>query len=144
MKRAYDLAVIPYFCLKFPLVLSSNRSRCRDIALEMLYARSIVMAGGSLIVMIDPRPLKPGQQQARQALSEVNDITDLLKRYGLFTMTNKLSGMHLRELLLRIETNVLSLILSGYVFAPMVYPRTIRQPPVSMKYFSLRADILKI
>ena len=87
LKRAYDLAVIPYFKPKIPsgleVLIVLDAAILRG---QMLYAiDQFVMEGGSLIVMVDPyvrsnqasNRLKPGPSD------EINDITDLLKRYGL-------------------------------------------------------------
>tara|TARA_Y100001968_G_scaffold91517_1_gene82326 strand:+ start:1921 stop:4533 length:2613 start_codon:yes stop_codon:yes gene_type:complete len=96
LKRAYDLAIIPYFKPQLPSGL--NTLIILDAAIlrrQMLYAiDQFVMEGGSLIVMVDPyvrsnrasNKLKPGPSD------EVNDITDLLERYGLLYNDRQVVG----------------------------------------------------
>lgn len=87
LKRAYDLAVIPFFEASLPDGLDALL--LIDTALfkkEMLYAiDQFVIGGGSLIVMIDPylRFNRASNAVNPQPSGEINDISDLLQKYGL-------------------------------------------------------------
>lgn len=86
IKRNYDIAVIPQFADSLPegldaLIVVDARALKRS----MLYSiDQHLMAGRGLIVMLDPYPrfnranmaLKPAPSE------EINDITDLLAKYG--------------------------------------------------------------
>ncbi len=87
LKREYDLAVIPFFKGSLPEGLDALL--LIDTALfkkEMLYAiDQFVLGGGSLIVMIDPylRFNRASNAINPQPSAEINDISDLLQKYGL-------------------------------------------------------------
>ncbi len=87
LKREYDLAVIPFFEDALPPNLDALL--LIDTALfkkEMLYAiDQFVIGGGSLIVMIDPylRFNRASYAVNPQPSAEINDISDLLQKYGL-------------------------------------------------------------
>ncbi len=87
LKRAYDLAVVPFFETQLPADLDALILLGTDILHEdMLYAiDQYVMGGGSLIVMIDPYTrVKPANNVTNpQPSDEINDISDLLARYGI-------------------------------------------------------------
>jgi ABC-2 type transport system permease protein len=87
LKRAYDLAVVPFFETTLPVDLDALILMGADILHEdMLYAiDQYVMGGGSLIVMIDPHTrVKPANNVTNpQPSDEINDISDLLARYGI-------------------------------------------------------------
>lgn len=96
LKRSYDIAVIPYFKTKIPDGLSAllviDASILRG---EMLYAiDQFVMKGGSLIVMVDPfLRFKRGSNMVNPAPStEINDISDLLKNWGVRYLHNQIVG----------------------------------------------------
>ena len=87
LKRAYDIAVIPYFKKDLPegldaLLLIDTVVLRR----EMLYAiDQFVMRGGSLIVMLDPylRFDRTSNAVNPEPSTEINDISDLLQKYGV-------------------------------------------------------------
>ena len=96
LKRAYDLAVIPYFKPKLPsgldVLIILDAAILRH---EMLYAiDQFVMKGGSLIVMVDPYVRSnPASNKLKPSPSrDVNDITDLLQRYGLLYKDQQVVG----------------------------------------------------
>ena len=96
LKRSYDIAVIPYFKTKIPDGLSAllviDASILRS---EMLYAiDQFVMKGGSLIVMVDPfLRFKRGSNMVNPAPSaEINDISDLLEKWGVRYVHNQIVG----------------------------------------------------
>lgn len=87
LKRAYDVAIIPYFAGQLPpdldalLVIDAS-----VLKREMLYAiDQRVMGGMGLIVLMDPHlRMNPASDQVTpRPLSEVNDIASLLLRYGI-------------------------------------------------------------
>ena len=87
LKRAYDLAVIPYFKEQLPpgldvlIVLQPS-----ILKQSMLYEiDQYLMHGGRLILTLDPylRFDRASNEIALQVSSEINDIADLLLRYGL-------------------------------------------------------------
>ena len=88
LKRAYDLAVVPFFETALPADLDALILMGTDILHEnMLYAiDQFVMGGGSLIVMIDPYTrVKPANNVTNPQPSEqINDISDLLAKYGIY------------------------------------------------------------
>ena len=87
LKRAYDVAVVPFFKTTLPPEIDVLILMGADILHEdMLYSiDQFVMAGGSLIVMIDPysRVKKANNVTNPSPSEEVNDISDLLSRYGI-------------------------------------------------------------
>ena len=96
LKRAYDIAVIPYFKKTLPqhldaiLVIGAN-----IIHQDMLYAiDQFVMKGGSLLVMLDPfSRVKQGNNLVNaQPSLEINDVSDLIKRYGVTYLGDMVSG----------------------------------------------------
>lgn len=87
LRRAYDIAVIPHFKDALPegldVLLLIDATILRR---EMLYeVDQFVMNGGSLIVMMDPRLRFNRQSDAvnPEPSEEINDISDLLARYGI-------------------------------------------------------------
>lgn len=87
LKRAYDVAIIPYFAGQLPpdldalLVIDAS-----VLKREMLYAiDQRVMGGMGLIVLMDPHlRMNPASDQVTpRPLPEVNDIASLLLRYGI-------------------------------------------------------------
>ena len=87
LKRAYDVAVIPYFASGLPpdldalLVIDAS-----VLQREMLYAiDQRVMAGMGLIVLMDPHlRLNPASDQVTpRPAPEVDNIASLLLRYGI-------------------------------------------------------------
>jgi len=96
LKQAYDIAVIPHFTAKIHkdldvlLIIDAT-----ILQREMLYEiDQFVMRGGSLIVMMDPRVrFNPASNKVTPLPSkEVNDISDLLLRYGLRYQGEKVVG----------------------------------------------------
>ncbi|MEK9673753.1 MAG: Gldg family protein [Rhodospirillaceae bacterium] len=87
LKRAFDIAVIPFFKPELPEGL--NILVVVDAAVlraEMLYEiDQFVMRGGRLIVMIDPYVrAHPASNMVNPAPSQdINDMSDLLARWGL-------------------------------------------------------------
>ncbi|NDG45187.1 MAG: hypothetical protein EBY36_10860 [Gammaproteobacteria bacterium] len=86
LKRAYDVAVIPFFKTSLPGDLDALVLIGADILHEdMLYSiDQFLMSGGSLIVMMDPYSrIKRANNVTNPAPSEdINDISDLLSAYG--------------------------------------------------------------
>jgi len=86
LKRAYDIAVIPFFKKSLPEYLDTLILMGADVLHEeMLYSiDQFMMSGGSLIVMIDPfTRVKPANNAINPSPStSINDISDLLERYG--------------------------------------------------------------
>ena len=87
LKRSYDVVVIPHFADALPqdldVVLVIDATVLKR---EMLYAiDQHVMAGHGLIVMMDPqvRFNRASNIVTPQPSAEVNDISDLLLRYGV-------------------------------------------------------------
>lgn len=96
LKRAFDVAVIPHFSATLPekldvLVMIDATVLQRD----MLYAiDQHVMGGGGLIVLIDPR-LQVSSAVDRispQPSDEINDISDLLLRWGVRYVSGEVVG----------------------------------------------------
>jgi len=87
LKRAYDVAVVPFFKSSLPDDLDALLLIGTDILrADMLYRiDQYVMSGGSLIVMIDPYTrVKPANNVTNaQPSADINDISDLLQRYGV-------------------------------------------------------------
>ena len=87
LKRAYDVAVVPFFKSSLPDELDALLLIGTDILrADMLYRiDQYVMSGGSLIVMIDPYTrVKPANNVTNaQPSADINDISDLLQRYGV-------------------------------------------------------------
>jgi len=87
LKQAYDVAIIPHFKDQLPedlkvLILIDASILKR----KMLFSiDQFVMNGGSLIVMIDPhlRFNKASNAVSPKPSSAINDISDLLSKYGL-------------------------------------------------------------
>ena len=87
LKRAYDIAVIPYFKKEIPAGIKAlviiDASILRR---EMLYEiDQFVMRGGNLIVMIDPyvRFNRASNAVNPSPSEKTNDITDLLAKWGV-------------------------------------------------------------
>ena len=87
LKRAYDIAVIPYFKKEIPAGIKAlviiDASILRR---EMLYKiDQFVMRGGNLIVMIDPyvRFNRASNAVNPSPSEKTNDITDLLAKWGV-------------------------------------------------------------
>ena len=87
LRRAYDIAVIPYFKDALPedldLLILIDTTILRR---EMLYAiDQFLMAGGGLIVMMDPFVrFNPGSNVVTpQPSDDINDISDLVLAYGV-------------------------------------------------------------
>ena len=87
LKRAYDVAVIPPFSETLPegldALLLIDATVLRS---EMLYAiDQFVMRGGSVVALLDPfLRFKPASNAVNPAPSEeINDLSDLLLRYGI-------------------------------------------------------------
>ncbi len=96
LKRAYDIAVIPHFKGALPegldLLIVMDATILRR---EMLYAiDQFVMAGGNLILMIDPyvRFNRASNQVNPQPSKEINDISDLLLVYGIRYLGEEVVG----------------------------------------------------
>ena len=86
LKRAYDVAVIPYFADQLPDLDALLVIDASVLKREMLYAiDQRVMGGMGLIVLMDPHlRMNPASDQVTpRPLSEVNDIASLLLRYGI-------------------------------------------------------------
>jgi ABC-2 type transport system permease protein len=96
LRRAYDVAVVPAFDDRLPdgldgLVVIGATFLKR----EMLYSiDQAVMRGMGLIVMIDPRlRLSPASDRATPRPSaEINDISDLLLKYGIRYLGEEVVG----------------------------------------------------
>lgn len=87
LKRAYDLAVIPFFSESLPegldVLIVFDASVLKS---KMLYSiDQYLMRGGSVIAMMDPfvRFNPPSNQVRPQPSLEINDISDLLLAYGI-------------------------------------------------------------
>jgi ABC-2 type transport system permease protein len=96
LKQANDIAIIPHFSAKLPeglevlLVMDAS-----VLQRYMLYAiDQFVMNGGSLIVMMDPRVRfnPPSDIVTPQPSEEINDISDLLQRYGVRYLGDHVTG----------------------------------------------------
>jgi len=96
LKSAYDIAIIPYFKTTLPSNL--NALVLIDVSIlrkEMLYAiDQFVMKGGSLVVMIDPylRSNRNSNKVNPDPSKEINDISDLLLKYGARYMGKNVVG----------------------------------------------------
>ena len=87
LKQAYDLAVIPFFKDRLPdgldVLMLIGTAILRH---EMLYAiDQFVMKGGNLIVMMDPHlRFDRGSNAVKpEPSTEINDISDILQKYGI-------------------------------------------------------------
>lgn len=96
LKRAYDIAVVPHFKDSLPegldalLVIDATILRS-----DMLYQiDQFVMGGGGLVVMIDPfiRFSSASNAVNPSPSTEINDISDLLERYGARYMGGAVVG----------------------------------------------------
>lgn len=96
LKRAYDIAVIPFFSDTLPndldvlLVIDAS-----VLKRSMLYSiDQFLMRGGRMIVMLDAyvRFNRPSNQVHPQPSSEINDISDLLLAYGVRFQGDKVIG----------------------------------------------------
>ncbi|MBT7814056.1 MAG: hypothetical protein HN549_11390 [Proteobacteria bacterium] len=96
LKRAYDIAVIPFFKKSLPEGIDTLILLGADVLHEeMLYSiDQFVMRGGSLIVMIDPfTRVKPANNAINPSPSKsINDISDLLARYGVSYVGDQIVG----------------------------------------------------
>jgi ABC-2 type transport system permease protein len=96
LKRAYDIAVIPHFKNNLPdgldvLLLIDTTILKRD----MLYAiDQFVMNGGGLVVMMDPylRFNRASNTVNPSPSEEINDISDILQKYGIKFLGNSVVG----------------------------------------------------
>ncbi|MGI9387790.1 MAG: Gldg family protein [Methyloligellaceae bacterium] len=87
VKRAYDVSVIPHFSSTLPndldvLILIDATILRRELLYEI---DQFVMRGGSLIVMMDPKVRfnRPSDAINPEPSNEINDISDILLRYGI-------------------------------------------------------------
>ncbi|MDR4305487.1 Gldg family protein [Chelatococcus sambhunathii] len=96
LRRGYDVAIIPAFSDRLPdgldavIVMGAT-----FLKREMLYSiDQAVMRGAGLIVMIDPRlRLSPSSEKATPYPSaDVDDISDLLARYGVNYLGDQVVG----------------------------------------------------
>ena len=96
LKQAYDIAIIPYFTAVLPenldvlLVIDAT-----ILQRDMLYQiDQFVMKGGSLIVMMDPQVrFNPASNAVTpQPSEEINDISDLLLKYGIRYHGERVTG----------------------------------------------------
>lgn len=87
LRRAYDVAIVPPFADRLPDDLDAIVVMgATFLKREMLYSiDQAVMRGAGLIAMIDPRlRLSPSNDKATpQPSEEIDDLSDLLLRYGL-------------------------------------------------------------
>ena len=96
LKNAYDIAIIPYFKTTLPdnlkvLVLID----ATILRKEMLYAiDQFVMQGGNLVVMLDPylRSNRNSNKINPEPSKEINDISDLLLKYGVRYLGTEIVG----------------------------------------------------
>ena len=96
LKRAYDLAVIPHFKNSLPdgldVLLLIDTTILRR---EMLYAiDQFVMNGGGLVVLMDPylRFNRASNVVNPSPSKEINDISDILHKYGIKYVGNSVVG----------------------------------------------------
>ncbi len=96
LKQAYDIAIIPHFTAELPdnldvlLIIDAT-----ILQRGMLYQiDQFVMNGGSLIVMMDPRVrFNPASDAVTpQPSQEINDISDLLLKYGVRYQGEQVTG----------------------------------------------------
>ncbi|MGI9301208.1 MAG: Gldg family protein [Gammaproteobacteria bacterium] len=96
LKRAYDVAVIPFFGDDLPDELDALVLIDATVLKEkMLYAiDQFVMGGGNLVVLLDPylRLHEASNLTSPSPSEEINDITDLLLRYGVRYAGGKVVG----------------------------------------------------
>jgi ABC-2 type transport system permease protein len=96
LRRAYDIAVIPYFKDELPVDLDVLVLIDTPILRQrMLYAiDQFLMKGGRLIVMLDPlvRFGKAANAVTPEPSQEINDISDLLLAYGMRYEGKKVVG----------------------------------------------------
>jgi len=87
LKRAYDVAIIPHFSDTLPEDLDALIvMKAPILKASMLYAiDQHVMAGKGLVVLLDPylRVDRAQNVAVAEPSQEVNDVSDLLARYGL-------------------------------------------------------------
>ena len=96
LKRAYDIAIIPHFKEVLPdgldvLILIDTTILRR----ELLYAiDQFVMKGGGLVVMMDPylRFNRASNAVNPQPSDEINDISDILRKYGVRYLGDAIVG----------------------------------------------------
>jgi ABC-2 type transport system permease protein len=96
LKRSYDIAIIPHFKNVIPdgldVLLLIDTTILRS---EMLYAiDQFVMNGGGLVVMMDPylRFNRASNVVNPSPSNEINDISDILQRYGIKFLGNSVIG----------------------------------------------------
>jgi ABC-2 type transport system permease protein len=96
LKRSYDIAVIPHFKNILPegldVLLLIDTTILRR---EMLYAiDQFVMNGGGLVVMMDPylRFNRASNVVNPSPSKEINDISDILQKYGIKFLGNSVVG----------------------------------------------------
>ena len=96
LKRAYDVAIIPHFKKTLPDELDAliliDATILRQ---EMLYSiDQFVMKGGGLVVMMDPylRFNRSSNLVNPQPSDEINDISDILQKYGIHYLGENVIG----------------------------------------------------
>ncbi len=96
LRRAYDIAVIPYFTDSLPegldvLLLINPGILKRDM---LRAVDAFVQGGGSLIAMLDPFVrFDPASNQLNPSPSaEINDLSDLLAVYGVTYVADRVVG----------------------------------------------------
>ena len=96
LKRTYDVAIIPHFSETLPsdldvlLVVDA-----KILTRKMLYSiDQFAMNGGGLIVLMDPhlRSNEASNAVNPEPSDEVNDLSDLLKHYGLLYLGKQVIG----------------------------------------------------
>ena len=96
LKRAYDLAIIPHFSDQLPQGLDVLMLIDATILKkEMLYdIDQFVMGGGRLVVLMDPylRFNRSSNIVNPSPSTEINDISDLLQKYGLKYLGESIVG----------------------------------------------------
>lgn len=96
LRRAYDVAIVPAFADRLPDDLDAIVVMgATFLKREMLYSiDQAVVRGAGLIAMIDPRlRLSPSADAASPTPSdEIDDISDLLARYGLRYLGDQVVG----------------------------------------------------
>ncbi|NNF79675.1 MAG: ABC transporter permease subunit [Rhizobiales bacterium] len=96
LKRTFDVAVIPHFSETLPadldvlLIIDAT-----ILKKQMLYSiDQYAMKGGGLVVLMDPH-LQSNQSSNAvnpEPSNELNDLSDLLQRYGLLYLGNEVVG----------------------------------------------------
>lgn len=96
LKRTYDVAIIPHFSEVLPgdldVLLVADAT---ILTRKMLYSiDQFAMNGGGLIILMDPylRSNQSSNAINPKPSEEVNDLSDLLKRYGLLYLGQQVIG----------------------------------------------------